>query len=134
MAIPLMTESPKNFLRFSITRWPLPFKKLNKQRNHVSWLKHDIKSTFRIIPIHPSDHELLGFEWEGQLYHDWCLPMGCSASCNIFETFSTALQWAALRGCTNVEMLHVLDDFLFISPNRKDCQKGLKHFCICVIT
>ena len=90
--------------------------------------KTDIKSAFRIVPIHPTDHELLGFEWEGKLYFDRCLPMGCSASCNIFETFSTALQWTALRYSTDFEMLHVLDDFVFISPEKEKCNKGLQTF------
>ena len=54
--------------------------------------KTDIKSAFRIIPVHPSDYPLLGFHWRDGYYYDRCLPMGCSSSCAIFETFSTALQ------------------------------------------
>ena len=54
--------------------------------------KTDIKSAFRIIPLHPRDFDLLGLEWEGKFYFDCCLPMGCSSSCHIFETFSTALK------------------------------------------
>ena len=29
----------------------------------VSWQKTDIKSAFRIIPIHPADYSLLGMKW-----------------------------------------------------------------------
>ena len=57
--------------------------------------KTDIKSAFRIIHVAPSDFPLLGMEWQGKFYSDKCLPMGCSSSCNIFETFSTALEWIA---------------------------------------
>ena len=90
--------------------------------------KTDIKSAFRKIPVHPSDYDLLGFEWEGGFYYDHCLPMGCSASCSIFEAFSSALQYAATRHMCNVEMLHVLDDFLFISSSFEACKEGLVTF------
>ena len=53
--------------------------------------KTDIASAFRIIPIHPCDFHLLGMKWQGKYYFDRCLPMGCSTSCSIFESFSTAL-------------------------------------------
>ena len=59
--------------------------------------KTDIKSAFRIIPIHPSDYSLLGMKWQDMYYFDRCLPMGCSSSCAIFEAFSTALEWLALN-------------------------------------
>ena len=57
--------------------------------------KTDIKSAFHIIPLHPQDFDLLDLEWEGKFYFDRCLPMGCLSSCDIFETFSTALEWIA---------------------------------------
>ena len=49
--------------------------------------KTDIKSAFRIIPIHPQDYSLLGIKWADKYYFDRCLPMGCSSSFAIFETF-----------------------------------------------
>ena len=52
--------------------------------------KTDIKSAFRIIPVHPLDYRILGMHWEGNYYYDKALPMGCSSSCKIFETFSTS--------------------------------------------
>ena len=55
--------------------------------------KTDIKSAFRIIPVHPKDHPLLGMKWDNQYYFDRALPMGCSSSCAIFEAFSSALEW-----------------------------------------
>jgi len=38
--------------------------------------KSDIEDAFRLLPIHPDDHHLLGFTWEGKYYYDTCLPMG----------------------------------------------------------
>ena len=42
--------------------------------------KTDVKSAFRIIPIHPNDFALLGMKWQNAYYFDRCLPMGCSSS------------------------------------------------------
>ena len=47
--------------------------------------KTDIKSAFRIIPIHPADYSLLGMKWDNMYYFDRCLPMGLSSSCAIFD-------------------------------------------------
>ena len=52
--------------------------------------KTDIKSAFRIIPIHPADHSLLGMKWDHMYYFDRCLAMGLHSSCAIFEAFSIA--------------------------------------------
>lgn len=46
--------------------------------------KTDIKSAFRITPIHPADYSLLGMKVDNLYYFDRCLPMGLSSSCNIF--------------------------------------------------
>ncbi|XP_071109378.1 uncharacterized protein [Haliotis cracherodii] len=74
--------------------------------------KFDIQSAFRIIPVHPSDFELLGIRFEGEFYFDKCLPFGCSISCAIFETFSTFLQWCMQSHLPTCPVMHYLDDFL----------------------
>ena len=44
-----------------------------------AWLaKTDIKSAFRLLPVSPSDYELLGFQFQNKFYYDKCLHMGCS--------------------------------------------------------
>ena len=53
--------------------------------------KSDIRSAFRLIPVHPEDFHLLGFTWQGKYYYDRSLPMGASSSCFLFELFSSAL-------------------------------------------
>lgn len=90
--------------------------------------KTDIESAFRIIPIHPDDHELLGMKWNGSFYFDTCLPMGCASSCKIFETFSSSVEWISLHklGCAHV--VHVLDDFLFIEKTAQATNKALSNF------
>ena len=90
--------------------------------------KTDIQSAFRIIPVSPSDYSLLGFQWRDQYYYDRCLPMGCSSSCAIFEKFSTSLEWIISQKLKDVLVLHILDDFLFISPTFTGCQQALDSF------
>jgi len=91
--------------------------------------KCDIESAFRIIPIASADYGLLGFKWEGVYYHDKCLPMGCSVSCNIFESFSSALQWVMQHKFGVYSMTHILDDFIFFGPpSSAICGTDLNNF------
>ena len=90
--------------------------------------KSDIKSAFRIIPINPNDRHLLGFKWNNKFYFDNCLPMGCSSSCQIFESFSTALHWIISQALPHVGIVHVLDDFLFITDSYDTCLSALNCF------
>lgn len=69
--------------------------------------KTDIASAFRFIPITMSDHHLLGFSWRDKFYYDRCLPMGCSMSYNLFESFSTAVEWIAQRKLDIPHIIHV---------------------------
>ena len=90
--------------------------------------KTDIAEAFRIVPLHPSQYHLFGMEWKGQLFYDKCLPMGCSASCLLFERLSTALHWVANNKLGISCMTHVLDDFLMIAKNHNTCQNHLVSF------
>ena len=93
------------------------------------WLsKTDIQSAYRIVPVHPDDYRLLGMIWDGQFYYDKCLPMGCASACSIFQQFSSALKQAAIDTTLCSEMVHVLDDFLFLAPAEDICKGQLKAF------
>ena len=48
--------------------------------------KTDVRHAFRIVPLHPDVRHLFLFQWDNSFYVDLALPMGCSASCFIFET------------------------------------------------
>ncbi|KAK3084124.1 hypothetical protein FSP39_008557 [Pinctada imbricata] len=89
----------------------------------------DIKSAFRLIPINPSDFELLGFKISDYFFVDKCLPFGCSISCNLFEKFANFLEWQfKLRFNTN-NVVHYLDDFLLAGEsNTLNCQLSMKQF------
>lgn len=76
--------------------------------------KADIEDAFRLIPINAEDHHLLGLQWNGLFFFDNCLPMGCSSSRQLFEKFSSALQWSMLKNFGINDVSHLLDDFYFV--------------------
>ena len=89
--------------------------------------KSDIADAFRLIPLHPSQYHLTGFQFQGQFYYDKCLPMGCASSCRIFEQFSDAIQWI-LKQHKIDNTVKVLDDFFFAREHFSDCNKDLQFF------
>ncbi|KAI8515695.1 hypothetical protein Bbelb_065080 [Branchiostoma belcheri] len=91
--------------------------------------KTDIQSAFRIIPVHPNDQHLLGFQLNDGFYYDRCLPMGCSTSCAIFEAVSTALEWVAVQKLNIRYPTHILDDFMFANDTYASCERDLAAFC-----
>jgi hypothetical protein len=90
--------------------------------------KCDILSAYRMVPIKSSQYRLLGFSWRGRYYYDKSLPMGCSSSCKIFETISTALQWIAVHKLGISHMVHIIDDFLILSVTSSSCETQLLSF------
>ena len=95
--------------------------------------KADIEEAFRQIPINPMDRHLLGLSWNNHFYFDACLPFGSSSSCQLFEKFSSALQWI-LENKFNVKSTsHLLDDFCFVGKaGSRECHKSLfTFFAVC---
>ena len=90
--------------------------------------KADIEKAFRILPLNPISYNLMGFTWRGKYYYDRCLPMGCSISCNMFETFSTAIQWILCHQFGLHGVSHILDDFMFVGSSYEECDKKLNIF------
>lgn len=87
--------------------------------------KADLQDAFRLIPIHPTCHRLLGFIWNDKYFYDRCLPMGCSTSCQTFEKLSKALQWIPSQKFSVTNMSHIL---FFGSPQTDECQLNLNSF------
>ena len=54
--------------------------------------KFDIKSAYRILPIHPSQRFLFGMHWKRQFFIDLCLAFGLRSACRIFSDFADILQ------------------------------------------
>ena len=77
--------------------------------------KLDIRSAYRLIPVHPDDRPLFGFSWRGHDYVDGMLPFGLHSAPKIFTAVVDALEWILrCRGVTTVD--HYLDDFVTLGP------------------
>ena len=73
--------------------------------------KMDVRSAYRLIPVHPCDRPLLGMCWRNCLFVDKALPFGLRSAPNIFNAVADALEWVLKsRGAACV--YHYLDDFI----------------------
>jgi len=79
--------------------------------------KLDLKKAYRMIPVHPDDHDMLGIKIGPDTYVDTSLPFGLCSAPKIFSAVADALAWCL--HCRGVRcQLHYLDDFLFLGPPR----------------
>ena len=83
--------------------------------------KTDLKSAFRLIPIHPADWHLLGIYWQSQYYVDLYLPFGLRSAPFLFNLLSEALEWILKNNYGLKHVLHILDDFFIAEPSRLQC-------------
>ena len=83
--------------------------------------KTDVKSAFRLIPVHPEDCHLLGIYWQQQYYVDLYLPFGLRSAPFLFNQLSDALEWVLKHNYGLQHVLHILDDFFTAEPSRLQC-------------
>ena len=77
--------------------------------------KIDIKSAFRLLPVHPADRHLLAMEWQNKIFIDTCLPFGLRSAPKLFNILADLLSWITMaKGVTF--SIHYLDDFLTMGP------------------
>ena len=76
-------------------------------------VKFDIKSVYRINPVHPSDCLLLRMAWQGKVYADTALPFGLCSAPKIFTAVVDVLQYI-LEQEKVPRMLHYQDDFFSV--------------------
>lgn len=55
--------------------------------------KVEIKSAFRLLPVHPADHHLLALKWNDQIYIDMYLPFGLRSAPKLFNILADFLSW-----------------------------------------
>ena len=79
---------------------------------HALMVKVDLKSAYRIVPIHPRDRFLLGVQWEGEAYIDQALPFGLCSAPILFTAVADAIGWALYQAGFHF-LIHYLDDYLF---------------------
>lgn len=95
---------------------------LSKLGHEALVARLDIKNAFRLLPVHKSDFQLLGYRIQGKIFVDKGLPFGCFISCTKFEKFSTFLEWALKQQVKSNDVVHYLDDFLVAGrKGTQDC-------------
>ena len=90
--------------------------------------KCDMKDTYRMIPVHPSEYPKLGIYFQGQYYYDKCLAMGCRSSCKIFEKFATAIHHIYEFYYPDTGYVCMLDDSLVLNNKEGSCLYYLDRF------
>lgn len=55
--------------------------------------KIDIRSTYRIVPVHPDDRPLLGMRWREKIFVDKVLPFGLRLAHKIFNALAD-MHWS----------------------------------------
>ena len=83
--------------------------------------KTDLKSAFRLIPVHPEDWHLLGIYWQQQYYVELYLPFGLRSAPFLFNQLSDVLEWVLKHNYGLQHVLHILDDFFIAEPSRFQC-------------
>ena len=83
--------------------------------------KTDLKSAFRLIPIHPDDWSLLGIYWQSQYYVDMYLPFGLRSAPFLFNQLSDALEWIVKHNYHIQHVIHILDNFFIAEESKLAC-------------
>ena len=92
---------------------------------HALMAKLDVRSAFRLCPVLPSEHHLLGMQWQGNFFFDRVLPFGLRSAPFIFNCLAEAVEWLARdRGIAHIH--HYLDDFFIAgTPHTHQCSQHL---------
>ena len=89
--------------------------------------KVDIKSAYRIIPVHASNRYLLGMSWRGKYYVDLALPFGLRSAPAIFNSLADLFHWILTHNWDVDDLLHYLDDYFTLGPAGSDvCARRLE--------
>ena len=84
--------------------------------------KIDIKSTYRIVPVHSSDRPLLGMSFQQHIYINATLPFGLRSTPKVFNSLADALIWTLKQHGVS-HLLHYLDDFITMGlADNTQCQ------------
>ena len=90
--------------------------------------KIDIKSAFRLLPVHPADRHLLGMRWKDQVYIDHCIPFGLRSAPKLFNILADLLAEIAQNAGVSY-LIHYLDDYLTMGPPASSvCQNNVNTF------
>ena len=99
---------------------------LVRLRPGAKMAKLDIRSAYRMVPVHPQDRHLLGMMWEERVYVDAALPFGLRSAPKIFTALADAIEWIAKSQGVQ-HLWHYLDDFIICGePDSEQCHLDLE--------
>ena len=117
---------PKPLCSLSYITVDLAIAKIMKLGRGTLLAKVDIKSAFRLLPVHPADRHFLAMNWNAHVFIDTCLPFGFRSIPKLFNVLADFLSWILEQKGT-CPLLHYLDDFLLIaSPKSSACSNNLQ--------
>ena len=83
--------------------------------------KIDVKSAYRLVPVHPGQRHWLGMQWQGKVYIDGMLPFGLRSAPKLFNAVADALEWCVVQQGVRL-IYHYLDDYVVLgSPGTEEC-------------
>ena len=91
---------------------------------HTQLVRVDLKSAYRVLPIHPVDRQLLGVRQEDQVFVNLCLPFGLLSAPKIFMAFADSVA-RSLKAAGVPLLFQYLDDFL--NFGRPGPDEGLRY-------
>lgn len=99
---------------------------LIRKAGHGAWLsKSDITSAFKVMPICLEFWHFFGTFWKGAFYFVVRLTFGCRSIPKIFDSLSEALCWILINNHRLPYVLHLLDNFLIVTPASAPPHSGL---------
>ena len=103
-----------------------------KMIKHGSFVaKIDLRSAYRVVPIHPDCYALTGLSWkfsedsEDTYLYDCRLPFGGSRSCRIFQALSSAVVHIMTKA--GYSCIAYIDDYMVIGSCALECKKALDY-------
>jgi Reverse transcriptase (RNA-dependent DNA polymerase) len=87
--------------------------------------KIDVKAAYKLVPVRAEDWPLLGFKWRDKYYYERTLPFGLKSSCRQWEVYATALHHFINNDIGIRDVIHYVDDFLFVEESLVDAELHL---------
>ena len=89
--------------------------------------KFDVEATYHNVPVHPSDHYLLGVKGRNCYYVDLTLPFGLHSAPFIFNAIADMVEWILVHPYQILTLLHYPDDFITAGPpDTPQCAHNLR--------
>ena len=73
--------------------------------------KFYVENAYRIVPVNPEDHQLLGLKWQGAFYVNMVRPFGVRSAPYMFTWLADLVKWIVTKEYEVTFLMHYLKDF-----------------------